>query len=455
MYEKDKNPMGVKPVPRLLLSLAVPAVVANLVNALYNIVDQIFIGHRVGYLGNAATNIAFPLTTVCLAIGLMTGLGAASGFNLELGKGEPQNSRRYAGTAFSFLLISGAVICLIVRLFLKPIMLAFGATEDILSYAMEYSGITSLGIPFLLFSVGASPLIRGDGNARYSMMSVVVGAVVNVVLDAWFMYGLDLGIAGAAWATIIGQFVSACVVALYFTRFRNVKFSASDFIPRPSFIFRVCKLGLASFVFQSSMVLVQVTANNLLKIYGAQSVYGSDVAIAVAGILVKINSIFIAVIIGIVQGSQPICSFNYGAKKYTRVRETVRLLIITTTVLSTALYLVIQLFPKQMIGMFGEGSAAYFEFSVKYARAFTGCMFINGVQIAASTFFPSIGKPGKGTVISLSKQLLFTLPSLFIFSRLWGLNGLMVATPVADALSFALAASLLFFEMKKMPREDG
>ncbi|MBR3196292.1 MAG: MATE family efflux transporter [Clostridia bacterium] len=448
------NPMGSKPIPRLLFSLAVPAVIANVVNALYNIVDQIFIGHRIGYLGNAATNIAFPLTTICLAIGLMMGLGSAAGFNLELGRQHPEKSRKYAGTAFSTLLIAGTVICVLVKIFLRPLMIAFGATDNILEYAMQYASITSIGMPFLMFSMGINPLIRGDGSALYSMMAIVTGALINVALDALFMYVFDWKIAGAAWATIIGQFISALIVARYFTKFRNVRFAASDFIPRLRYIWRICKLGFASFVFQSAMVIVQVTLNNLLRKYGALSEYGSDITIAVAGILSKVNAIFVAMVIGVVQGSQPICSYNYGARRYTRVRHTITLVLIVTTVLATMIFAAIQLFPRQIVGIFGEGSSEYFKFAQKYARGFTACMFLNGIQVSCSTFFPSIGKAGKGAIISLSKQLVLLVPLLLILSSLFGLDGVIWATPITDAGTFLLSVAFLIHELKHMPRTD-
>lgn len=450
----EKNPLGTRPIPQLLLSLAVPAVIANLVNSVYNIVDQIFIGNKIGYLANAATNVAFPLTTICMTIGLMVGIGSAAAFNLKLGRKEIDDAKGIAGTAVSTLLICGLLICFFVRLFLQPLMMAFGGTEDILSYAMEYAGITSFGIPFLLFSTGTNPLVRADGNAKYSMLAVVTGAVINIILDAVFMYVFDWGVAGAAWATVIGQIVSAILLVLYFPKFRTVKFEAKDFIPRGKYLLLICKLGFASFIFQSSMLVVQVVLNNLLRTYGAQSVYGSEITIAVAGIMQKINAVFVSVVIGVVQGSQPICSFNYGAKRYKRVRETVRLLLISTTALSTVIFILIQCFPKQIMGMFGEGTEAYFEFATMYARGFTAVMFLNGIQTSCTTFFPSIGKAWKGAVVSLSKQLLLLVPLLILFSHLFGIDGIIYATPASDALAFVIAASLLYYEMKHMPKED-
>ena len=267
---KTANPLGYKKISKLLRSLAIPAIIANLVNALYNVVDQIFIGQGIGYLGNAATNIAFPITTICLAIGLTLGIGGASNFNLELGRGNPEKSKHTAGTAASTLIIIGIILCITIRIFLEPLMISFGATDKILQYSMEYTGITSYGIPFLLFSIGVNPLVRADGNARYSMMSIITGAVLNTILDPLFMFVFHWGIAGAAWATVISQVVSASLLLIYFPRFKSVKFSLNDFIPQIHYLKRIISLGFASFIYQFSNMIVLITTNNLLKLYGAK-----------------------------------------------------------------------------------------------------------------------------------------------------------------------------------------
>lgn len=450
---KEQNPLGYKPVSKLLASLAIPAVVANLVNALYNIVDQIFIGQGVGYLGNAATNIAFPIVTICLAIGLMIGVGSAANFNLELGRKNPDKAKHVAGTAASLLVIIGVLLCIIILIFLKPMMIAFGATDNILDYAMEYTGITSFGVSFLLFSIGANPLVRADGSPKYSMMSIIIGAVLNTILDPIFMFVFGMGIAGAAWATVISQIISALVLALYFPKFKTVKFEWKDFIPQFSAMKIIVSLGISSFIFQFSTMIIQITTNNLLKIYGESSIYGSDIPIAVAGIVAKINVIFIAVVIGIVQGAQPIFSYNYGAKNYGRVRQTMRLLLKVTITISSLIFVVFQVFPVQMISLFGSGSDLYFQFGVKYMRVFLFFMFINGVQIGASTFFPSIGKAVKGVIISLMKQIAVLLPLLIILPKFMGVDGIMFATPVTDFISFIVAVVFLVYEFKKMPRD--
>ena len=451
---ETNNPLGYKPIPSLLFSMALPAVIANLFNAIYNIVDQVFIGHTIGYLGNAATNIAYPLTTLSTAIGFMLGVGAAAGYNLNLGNRKQDQAKKIVGTAVSSMIICGVVLCILVAIFLKPLMIAFGATEEILPYVMTYAGITLIGFPFLLISTGGSPLIRGDGNAKYAMACVLTGTVINIVLDYTFIYICGWGIAGAAWATVIGQVISAVMMLVYFPRFKHVHFEAHDFIPRWDLFILVCKLGFASFAYLMSMLITQIVLNNLLKKYGDLSAYGSAVAIAIAGIMTKINMIFTAVVTGIVQGSQPIISFNYGAKKYRRVRDTTRLLLISTTAVSVIVFALMELFPTQIIGFFGEGSPEYFAFGTIYVRAFCAVLFLNGIQVSCATFFPSIGKAWKGSVISLSKQLGLLVPLLLILSFAFGINGIVAAAPIADLLAFLIAFGFLLFEMRQMPKED-
>ena len=454
MEEETKvlNPLSYKPIGNLLKSLAIPAIIANLVNALYNVVDQIFIGQGIGYLGNAATNIAFPITTMCLAVGLTLGIGGASNFNLELGKGYPEKSKHTAGTAASTLIIIGIILCIVVRIFLEPLMIGFGATDKILEYSMEYTGITSFGIPFLLFSIGVNPLVRADGNAKYSMIAIVIGAILNTILDPLFMFVYNLGIAGAAWATVISQIISALLLLIYFPKFKSVKFSLNDFIPQLHYLKRIISLGFASFIYQFSNMIVLVTTNNLLKIYGKNSIYGSDIPIAVFGIVMKINVIFIAIVLGLVQGAQPIFGFNYGAKNYHRVRETMRLLLKVTVSIATILFIIFQVFPKQIISLFGEGDKLYFEFATKYMRIFLLFISLNSIQISIATFFPSIGKAIKGAIVSLTKQLIVLFPLLLTLPKFFGVEGVIYATPLTDLIAFTVAIIFLINEFKHMPK---
>ena len=439
-----ENPMGTHPIKKLLMQLAIPAMIANVVNALYNIVDQIFIGQGVGYLGNAATNIAFPITTICLALGLMTGVGAASNFNLELGRKEVEKARRITGTAVVQLIVMGIAVCVLVQIFLAPLMQLFGATNQIFDYAMEYSRITAYGIPFFLFSTGFNPLVRSDGRATFSMMAIIAGAVLNTVLDPIFIFVFQMGIAGAAWATVISQMVSALLLFAYIPKFRSVKFQWEDFIPHFKQVQAIASLGLTSFIFQISALIVQIVSNNLLKTYGAMSIYGSEIPIAVGGIVAKVFVIFIALIIGMTQGVQPIVGYNYGAKYYERVRQTIFLALKIGFGLSFVTWAVFEIFPLQIIQLFGNGNDLYFEFGIRYMRFFMLFTLINGITILITTFFPAIGKAKTGAFLSLARQLLILLPVMLLMTYIFGVEGMMFATPVSDVISLVLC--LFFFK---------
>ena len=454
LVDNKKMRFGTESIPKLLVSLAVPAIIANLVNALYNIVDQIFIGQKIGFLGNAATNVAFPLTTICLAIGLMTGVGAATNFNLELGRKRPKRAKSVAGTAVTMLLLGGIILCILINIFLKSMLTAFGATNQIFDYAIEYTRITSLGIPFLLFSIGANPLVRADGNAFYSMLAIVVGSLVNTILDPLFMFGFDMGMDGAAWATVIGQFVSAVMLALYFFRFKSVKFELRDFKIRIREIGILFALGTSPFIFQCSALIIQIVTNNLLKIYGAKSIYGSEIPIAVAGIVMKINVIFIAIVLGLTQGAQPIAGYNYGARKYTRVREILNLTLKAAFVISIVAFAIFQIFPVQIISVFGSGSELYFKYGTKYMRIFLFFIFLNGIQGAITLFLTSIGRAFQGAVLSLVRQIISLLPLLIILPYFMGVDGIMFAFPIADLVAFIVSVIILKKEMKRIPKKD-
>lgn len=450
-----RNPLGYQPVGVLMKRLAIPAVVANVVNALYNVIDQIVIGQGIGFLGNAATNIAFPLTTICLALGLMIGIGSASRFNLEMGRKEMQKAKLTIGNATILLFGVGILICLLVRIFLEPLMLIFGATENILSYAMTFSGITSFGIPFLMFSMGFNPIVRADASPKYSMMAIVTGAVINTVLSPLFMFVFNWGIAGTAWATVISQVISALLLLAYFPRFKSVTLEKEDFKLDWHTIKSIVVLGLTPFVTQVSNIIIQVLGNNLLKQYGSQSVYGPDIPIAIAGIVMKVNVIFMAIVLGMVQGSQPIIGFNYGAKNFPRVRETFKVLMKSVAVVSVLVWMAFELLPGQLISLFGSGdSGLYLEFGKYYMRTFLFFSITNGFMISISTYFTSIGKAWKGTILSMLRQLILLIPLMILFARLFGVKGVMLGGPVSDFVTFIMAAIFIVIEFKRMPKEN-
>ncbi len=445
------NPLGTEPIGKLICQFAVPSVIAMLVSALYNMVDQFFIGHSIGMLGNAATNVAFPLTTTCTALALLCGIGGAANFNISMGRKEPEKARRFMGAAFAMLLGLGIVLCLVVRLFLEPMMVAFGATNETLDYAMIYTGITSYGFPFLILTTGGSNLIRGDGSPKYSMMCSLMGALVNTVLDPIFIFALDMGMAGAAWATVIGQTVSGLMVLLYLPRFKTLKLKAADFRPELKYCLPIVSLGLTPFFNQLAMMVVQITMNNTMTTYGALSAYGSDIPLACSGIIAKVSMLFFSVVIGICQGMQPIVSYNFGAGNFKRVKDTIILACKAAFAISAVAFLCFQLFPRQIIGFFGSGSEEYFLFAERYFRINLFFIFINFLQPISSNFFTAVGMPKRGVFLSLTRQIIFLLPLLLILPRFMGIDGAMYAAPIADFVAAVLAILFIRAQFKIMP----
>lgn len=440
---KQDNPLGTKPVGKLLVQFAVPSIIAMLVSALYNIVDQFFIGHYVGMLGNAATNVAFPLTMSCTAISLLCGIGGAANFNLNMGRGNKEKAAKYAGNAIGMCFVIGILLCLVTKLWLEPMMVLFGATDQTLAYSLTYTGITALGFPFLIFTTGGSNLVRADGSPLFSMLCTLTGAVVNTVLDALFMIVFHMGIRGAAWATVTGQVVSAVLVAVYLTRFRTVRLGRETLRPKAACWGNIAKLGMSPCINQFAMMAVQIVLNNVLTFYGKQSAYGSDIPLACAGIISKVGMMFFSIVIGISQGMQPIVSFNYGAQQFRRVLESVWKSIACATVISIVAFLCFQIFPRQIIGLFGQESEEYFQFAERYFKVYMFFTFANQFQPIVANMYTSIGKAAAGAFMSLTRQILFLMPLLIILPKFYGLDGAMYAAPIADGVAFLFAAVLL------------
>ncbi len=436
---QEQNPLGTAPVGGLIGKFAIPAIISMLVSALYNIVDQIFIGQGVGMLGNAATNVAFPVTTIATALALLLGIGGASNYNLEMGAGREKKASSIAGTALSTLVITGVILAVAVLLFLRPLLSLFGATTDVMPYAVDYLGITAVGLPFYALSIGGNHIVRADRSPTYSMTCVLTGAIINTILDPLFIFGFGWGIKGAAWATVIGQVVSGILVVIYFGKFRKMYLEMSMLKPSSECLKAIISLGMASCINQIAMAVVQIVLNNSLRYYGGLSVYGSDIPIACVGVISKVNQVFMAICIGISQGCQPIWGFNYGAKKYDRVRLAYRYSVTACTVIATIFFLCFQLFPHQIVSIFGTGSDLYFQFAERYLKIFMFMTFANGIQPMSSGFFTSIGKAKLGIVMSLTRQVLFLLPLIIIFSLILGIDGVMYAGPIADAAAFVLA----------------
>ena len=444
------NPLGYEKESKLLVGFAIPCIISMLVTALYNIVDQIFIGQDVGMLGNAATNIAFPLSTTCTAISLLLGIGSATNFSLHLGAGEKDESAKYAGNGMCLMAVFGISLFLLTTIFLTPMLKFFGATTDVLPYAEAYTRITAIGFPFLIANTGMSKLILADGSPRYSMISMLIGAVVNTILDPVFIFVLNMGMTGAALATIIGQMISFCISLRYMFHFKTIRLTKDSFHVTGKHCRNIFMLGASACFNQIAMTVVQIVMNNTLAHYGAQSVYGGDIPLACSGIITKGNMIFMSFVIGISQGTQPVIGFNYGAKKYRRVSNTYLLALSAASVLSVIAFICFQVFPRQIISAFGNGSELYFQFSERYFRIYMFLTIINGIQPVTSNFFNSIGKSRLGVFMSLTRQILFLLPLIVIFPIFMGIDGVMYAGPIADGAAAVVCGYFTVRELKEL-----
>lgn len=459
-YEEknQENPLGTEPIGKLLRKFAVPSIISMVVMSLYNIVDQIFIGQTVGELGNAATNVAFPLTTLCIATALTFGIGGASGFNLNLGAGDEKKAPYFIGNGVTMMLAIGLILTLITSVAMKPLLLFFGSTQNILPFAVEYTKIIAIGFPVAIISAGGAHLVRADGSPKFSMACNLVGAAINVVLDYLFVIVFDWGMSGAAAATIIGQFVAALMVVWYLLHFKTIKLKKEHFAPRLNICARASHLGMAQGLNQLAIMLVQIVMNKTLTHYGALSVYGADIPLACTGIVMKVNQVYFSVCIGVAQGMQPIASFNRGAGKIDRVKKTYHLALICNTTISCIAFIVFQTLPRQIISIFGSGSPEYFRFAESFFRIFLFMTFLDGIQPITSTFCTVIGEPNKGTFLSLTRQVICFIPLMVLFPAIfsyfggaaYGIEGVMYVAPVADFLAAVLSLVVIKKVFKKL-----
>ncbi len=443
-----QNPLGCKPVGRLLVTFSLPAIVSCLINSIYNIVDQIFIGQGVGYLGNAATTVAFPVMTILLAFSTLIGAGSSAHAAIRLGEKNEEEAERTLNTAFSFSILLSVVLMVLGLLFLRPLLRAFGATDSILPYALDYTSIILLGTPFNMVSVVLSNLARTDGHPRMSMYGMMIGAFLNTILDPIYIFVLHWGVKGAAIATITSQIISAVVLTLYFLR-------PSRGNPRHMRLRRAMALGVSSGITQSVGCIMQVVMNNSLVHYGDQSAIGGDVALSAMGIVMKIAMIMAAFGIGVGIGAQPILGFNRGAKNFARIRRTYLLAVTFATGLIAFCWLLCQLFPETIVGIFGKENAAFTDFAVKCLRIYLFSIFCAGFQIVSTNYFQATGQPLKASVLSMLRQLLLLIPLILILPLFFGLDGILYSAPIADAASAAIVAFFIVPEMRRLRQQIG
>lgn len=449
------NPLGTEKISKLLVQFAIPAILSSLLGAIYNLTDQAFIGQRIGYLGNAATTVAYPITIVCGAVGLLFGIGATVHFNLLQGKGKTDEALRYGANGISALVVSGLSLMVLTLVFTTPILYLFGANQEVLPYAQSYLRITALGIPFLLLTNGGTLLIRADGSPRYTLLCSVVGVGTNILLDFLFLYPLGMGVEGAALATILGQILSAVLVVRYLGHMKTGKLKKEDFAIRKDRVGDMVKIGAAASLNQVAMLLSQVVQNSSLRHYGDLSVYGSSEVLAAAGVVAKVNMIFYSVIIGFSIGCEPIMGFNYGARQFDRVRETYRKILLFVVIIGVVEFACFWLFPNQLLSVFGEGTAAYGAFAVRYMHIFLFMVAINGVAPVTMNMLSSTGNAKRGAIISLTRQIFLFIPLMLVLPLAWGLDGLLYAAPTADLLAMVIALAVVRPELRKMREGQG
>lgn len=453
--------MEEKAISKLLLKFSVPCVMGLLISALYNIVDQIFIGNsELGYLGNAATGVSFPVICIANAFAWCVGDGAASYLSICAGKKDTENAHKCVGTGITATLLISIVLAALCELTAEPLMSLFGASEQTLELAVTYFRIIAAFFPFYLLLNVMNSMIRADGSPAFAMTAMLTGAIINIILDPIFIFGLKWGIAGAAWATVIGQVASFAICAVYFFKPKSFRLTKHSFLPELSVLRHVISLGGATFVTQISIVTVSLVSNMMLAHYGALSKYGADIPISVFSIQTKVYTIVLNIVTGIALGGQPIFGYNYGAKRMDRVKETYRIVLRATIIVGVIATVIFQLWPQKVVGIFGAGNELYQEFAVKTFRIYLSLMTITCLVKMTALFFQAIGKSSYAVWASVVRDLLcFTPLAIFLPSLLEGseagngINGILYAAPISDLVAVAVILVLTISFFKKLDQE--
>ncbi len=451
----EEEKLASAPIGKVLAAYAIPGVLSMLVNSLYNIVDQIYIGNIVGFLGNGATNVIFPLNVAIMAIAMLFGNGGAAFFSLRLGEKKYESAKRCIVSSTIAVAVVTVVLSIGMHVFLEPLCRLFGCTDQILPYAKEYGSITLFGMPMVAVIMVLSGFIRSDGNPKRAMAAMLCGCILNIILDPIFMIVFDMGITGAAIATVISQFTGFVITITYLNKFKTVKLTKADIKVDFKVLGKSCTLGTSSFVSQIAMIFLMGLMNNAYVKYGAMSPYGSDIPLTAVGITSKISQIVFSVANGISSGSQPIIGYNYGAGNIARVKKT----YLTATGICLIIMVVgtvfLEIFTQPVINLFGSESELYNEFAVKSVRIFMSVLVFNGIQASIVVFFQAIGKPMRSLLLSSLRQIVLLLPSILLLPLIFedSLLGLMCASPVADSIAFIVSITFFVYQWKKLGHE--
>ena len=454
-----KLDLGKEKINTLLLSFAIPCVISMLINSVYNIVDQIFIGKGVGTLGNAATNVIFPLVIIANAISGLIGNGASANLSLRLGEKKEDEAKKCIGSAITLTIIVSIVFSIIIYLLLPNLVYLLGCTENVYHYALDYGRIILIGAPFMITYSAIASIIRADGSPKYSMILLVVGAIINIILDPILIFTFNMGVKGGAIATVIGQIVSCIMALIYIPKTKSVKLEKSDFKLDKS-ITRTLGLGLSSFITQATVLALFVFMNNIMTKYGATSKFGSDIPLSVYGVISKINSLYISTILGISIGSQPIIGFNYGAGNYSRVRETLKKVLVINMIVGIIFNTIFFLFPTELAGIFisktDPSYDLFMEFAVLMCRSFLLVCCLNFLEMTTSIVVQSLGNVKKATAVSFIRQIILFIPIALILCILCkkGIYGALYAGCISDSMTFVISIFILLSEYKKLKDDN-
>ena len=435
--------LGKDKISKLLLNFSIPCIISMLVGALYNIVDQIFIGWAVGYLGNTATNIVYPFTVIALALALLIGDGASALFSLSLGSGDKKNISKSIGNAITILVILSLVLTGIGFIFKDNILNLFGVTPSSYEYALSYLQIILIGVPFYIIGQGLNGIIRADGSPKYAMITTLSGAILNIILDPIAIFVLNLGVKGAALATILGQILTFILTFIYFLKPKKFKVTKQSLILDKNVVKKESSLGISSFITQISIVIVIAVCNNLVVKYGVQSKYGADIPISAIGIVMKVFGIIIALVVGTSIGGQPILGYNYGAGNKNRVKETFKLIIKTNLCIGIIAFIIFQFFPSYIINIFGNESDLYNEYALLCFRIYLSGITLTCITKTCSIYLQAIGSSFKSMLVSVLRDIILFIPSLIILSSIYGITGMLYAALIADIISFIIAIILV------------
>lgn len=442
-----KEMLGTAPIGKLLFRLAVPTVIAQLINMLYNIVDRIYIGHipEVGDLALTGVGVCMPIIMVVSAFAALVSSGGAPRASIFMGKRDMESAEKTLGGCFGLQIVVSVILTAVLLIWNREFLLAFGASENTIEYATAYMSVYAIGTVFVQLTLGMNAFVTAQGFTKISMISVIVGAVANIILDPIFIYGLGMGVRGAALATVLSQSLSCVWVVAFLCGKKSVlRLKPKNFIPSPKIVLPCIALGSAAFIMQASESVISVCFNSSLLDYGG------DIAVGAMTILTSVMQFAMLPLQGIAQGAQPISSYNYGAKNGARVKKTFRLLLISCLVYSITLWAAVMIFPKTFVSIFTP-DAALIDFTANALRIYLGGMFLFGIQIACQMTFVSLGNAPSSVIVAVVRKFVLLLPLIYVVPQLVSdpTLGVYMAEPIADVIAVTFTAILFTFQFRK------